>query len=70
MPGEPSPGLGTLPQSGASPSSGSSAGSPQELRQSGSAGVSGKRLKELQQMNTRSRSEDCSDNCRSRGVLV
>lgn len=54
MPGEPSPGLGTLLQSGAGPSNGSSAGSPRELRKSGSAG---KRQEGLQQMNTRSRGE-------------
>lgn len=54
MPGEPSPGLGTLLQSGAGPSNGSSTGSPRELRKSGSAG---KRQEGLQQMNTRSRGE-------------
>lgn len=52
MPGEPSPGLGTLLQSSASPSSGSSAGSSRELRKSGSTGASGKRQEGLQQMNT------------------
>lgn len=57
MPGVPSPGLGTLLQSGASPSSGSSAGSSPELRKSGSAGASGNMQEGLQQMNTRSRGE-------------
>lgn len=57
MLGEPSPGLWTLLQSGASPSSGTSEGSPRELRKSGSAGVCGKRQEGLQQMNTQSRGE-------------